>query len=109
MLNDRISAWLVKSGNSREQLAEMLNVSPRTIDGWLGGQKRPIPARMHAAIEDIISPKADPGCVLLPLNIPDDIWKGLKEQMKIESDEEAKAIATQQLLAFIRAVQQPIR
>lgn len=87
----------------------MLNISSRTIDGWLGAQKRPIPARMHAAIEEIISPKAAPGCVLVQLNIPEDVWKRVKTRFRLESDEEAKALATQQLMAFFSALQVPLQ
>jgi transcriptional regulator with XRE-family HTH domain len=108
MLNDRIAAWLVIQRKTREELAGMLNISPRTIDGWLSSQKRPIPARMHAAIEEIIAPKSEPGCILLQLNIPDEVWKGVKERLHIDSDEEAKEVAAQQMLAFFRALQVPI-
>lgn len=57
MLKKKIQTWLVNTGYTRKQLAEFLNVSPRTVDAWLAHKARPIPAKMHKPIEELIAPK----------------------------------------------------
>lgn len=48
---------MVKTKCTRQQLAELLKVSPRTVDGWLAHKARPISAKMQKAIEELIAPK----------------------------------------------------
>lgn len=57
MLKKKIQTWLVNTGYSRKQLAEFLNISPRTVDAWLAHKSRPIPSKMHKPIEELITPK----------------------------------------------------
>lgn len=57
MIKKKLQTWLINSGCSRKQLAEFLNVSPRTVDAWLAHKGRPIPAKMHKPIEELIAPK----------------------------------------------------
>ncbi len=57
MLKKKLQTWLVNTGYTRKQLAEFLNVSPRTVEAWLAHKARPIPAKMHKPIEELIAPK----------------------------------------------------
>lgn len=57
MLKKKLETWMAIRGCSRQQLAEMLNVSRRTVDGWLATKSRPIPEKMRKPIEDLIEPK----------------------------------------------------
>ena len=50
---------MVHSGCTRKRLAELLHVSHRTVEGWLAVKSRPIPAKMHSAIEDLIAPRTE--------------------------------------------------
>ena len=56
-MKKKLQTWLISTGNSRKQLAELLNVSPRTVDAWLANKSRPIPAKMYKPIEELIAPK----------------------------------------------------
>ena len=59
MLKRKLQAWMVHSGCTRKRLAELLHVSHRTVEGWLALKSRPIPAKMHSAIEDLIAPRTE--------------------------------------------------
>lgn len=56
-MKKKLQTWLISTGNTRKQLAELLNVSPRTVDAWLANKSRPIPAKMYKPIEELIAPK----------------------------------------------------
>lgn len=56
MLKKKLQTWMVKTECSRKQLADLLQVSPRTVDGWLAHKSRPISAKMQKGIEELISP-----------------------------------------------------
>lgn len=56
-MKKKLQTWLISTGNSRKQLAELLNVSPRTVDAWLANKSRPIPSKMYKPIEELIAPK----------------------------------------------------
>lgn len=57
MIKKKLQNWLINSGCSRNELATLLKVSPRTVDGWLAHKSRPISAKMQKAIEELIAPK----------------------------------------------------
>lgn len=57
MLKEKIEKWLASSKCSRQEFADKLNVSRRTIDAWLAPKGRPIPKKMHKPIEELILPK----------------------------------------------------
>lgn len=57
MLKTKLETWMLKTKCTRLQLAELLKVSPRTIDGWLAHKARPISAKMRKTIEELIAPK----------------------------------------------------
>ena len=78
MLNKRLQTWLALSGTSRAELAAMLHISPRTVDGWLGSVQRPIPHRMHAAIEKIIEPSPEPGHIARIVAFTPEEWAMLE-------------------------------
>jgi transcriptional regulator with XRE-family HTH domain len=105
MLNDRIQKWLVKEGKSRSELAELLHVSPRTIDGWLGKKQRPIPFKMHQAIEDIIRPKANPGCLPLQVTFTSEEWELMTADLP-EGVDKQEAVK-QYLMGIIKAARLP--
>lgn len=48
---------MVNNGVSRNELANLLQVSPRTVDGWLAHKSRSISVKKQKAIEKLIAPK----------------------------------------------------
>lgn len=104
MLRERLKDWLKKTKTSRAELAAKLMVSPKTVEGWLlKSNPRPIPMLKHAAIEALIAPKPEPGCIALPLSIPLQEWELLTQGLPPGTDKE-KAVA-EYLLSVIRAAQ----
>ena len=106
MLNDRIQAWLIKEGKSRSEFAEMLHISPRTVDGWLGKVQRPIPHKMHEAIELIIAPPSDPGCIAQEIAFSAEEWALLTKNLPegVNKNEAVK----QYVMGIIKAAQLPL-
>ena len=102
MLRSRLKEWLKRTKTSRAELAAQLMVSPKTVEGWLlKSNPRPIPLLKHAAIEALIAPKPEPGCIALPLSIPAKDWELLTQGLPPGIDKE-KAVA-EYLLGVIRA------
>ena len=65
-LIEKIRAWLKETGKTRQELAQLLGVSKRTVDNWFSG--RPINPSHAKAIRILLSPapeKDAQGTVLL--------------------------------------------
>lgn len=101
MLSERLQDWLTRTGTSREELAEKLHVSKRTVDSWLGRVHRPIPATKRATIEALISPKSEHGHVAIDFCFTDEEWTEITRDIEpgLNKEEVIKA----RLLSFIRA------
>lgn len=105
MLNERIQEWLNLTGITRQQFADTLHVSKRTVEGWLGNKPRPIPAKLHSTIEKLMTPPAEPGCIPLQLFFSDEKWKKLTAHIPDGPDK--KAILANQIMALLDAIQLP--
>lgn len=105
MLNERLQIWLNETGTTRQELAERLHISHRTVEGWLGKKPRPIPQRMHATIERLIAPVPEPGCIPVQLVFSDDQWERLTAHLPDGSDK--KELLKQQIMALLEALQLP--
>lgn len=105
MLNDRIQTWLIQEGKTRAEFAELLHISPRTVEGWLGKKQRPIPRKMHEAIEQIIAPAFEPGCIAVNVTFTDEQWEEITKDMPETADK--KKLVVERMLAFIRAARLP--
>jgi transcriptional regulator with XRE-family HTH domain len=105
MLNDRIQAWLIKEGKSRSEFAKMLHISPRTVDGWLGKVQRPIPHKMHEAIELIIAPPSEPGCIAQEVAFTAEEWELLTKGLPDGADKQEAV--KQYIMGIIKAARLP--
>lgn len=101
MLNERLQNWLTRTGTTREELANILHVSKRTVDSWLGRVHRPIPATKRATIEAIISPKSEPGHIAVAFTFSDKEWEEITRDIPEGANKEE--IVKAKLLAFVRA------
>lgn len=101
MLSERLQDWLNRTGTSREELADKLHVSKRTVESWLGRVHRPIPAAKRATIEAIISPKSEPGHVAVDFNFTLEEWEEVTSDIRDGVDKQE--VVKNKLLAFIRA------
>ena len=105
MLNERLQNWLILTGTSRIQLAELLHISPRTVEGWLGKKPRPIPARLHNTLERLIAPPAEPGCIPLQLRLTEEQWERFTAH--IPDGLNKKEVLIKQLMAMLNALELP--
>jgi hypothetical protein len=62
---DAIKAWLKKTGNTRNWLADQCLVSKQTVDGWLSAG-RPIPGSSRRIVDRLMngSPQVNPSLTL---------------------------------------------
>lgn len=96
-----------ETNTSRKELADMLLVSPSTLDGWLLLKNpRPIPAKKQGALETIMAPKKE-GDIELKLNISPERWRCLTADITDGIDK--KEAIKRQLYAFIDAAGSPFR
>lgn len=56
-LLDKIRAWLKDNGKSRQDLADLIGVSKRTVDNWFSG--RTMNVVHEKALKVLLSPSAD--------------------------------------------------
>ena len=106
MLKERLKIWLIKTGTTRDELAAKLNLSRRTVEGWLQkSNSRPLPLRLRPLIEEIIAPKAEPGCIPVELKFTDEQWSRLTAH--IPEGPHKKELLIKQLMAMLEAMQLP--
>lgn len=106
MLKERLKIWLVKTGTTREELAAKLNLSRRTVEGWLQkSNPRPLPLRLRPAIEELIAPTAEPGCIPVELTFTDEQWERLTAH--IPDGPNKKEQLVKQIMAMLEAMQLP--
>lgn len=105
MLKTRLRVWLAESKTSRAELAEMLGVKLRTVEGWLGKKGRDIPLTKAELIEKIIKPANEPGCIAVSVSFTPEQWEEVTKDMPENADK--KKLAVERMLAFIRAARLP--
>ncbi len=105
MLNEKLQDWLNRTGTSRQQLADQLHVSRRTVESWLGRKHRPIPAAKVSTIERLIAPASAPGHIAVDFTFTEAEWEEITRGIPdgVDKEEAIKA----KLLAFMRAARLP--
>ena len=64
MIREKLRAWMEQKGVSRPELASKLHVSLQTVNGWLlRSNPRAMSERQRIAIEALIRPEPEPGCI----------------------------------------------
>lgn len=88
MLRERLRAWMAQNGKSREEVAKLLLVSKQTVNGWLlRSNPREMSERQRVAIEALIRPKPQPGCVPVQLMLTPEQAEKIKDLSAAEITE----------------------
>lgn len=105
MLKTRLRVWLAESKTSRAELAEMLGVKLRTVEGWLGKKGRDIPLTKAELIEKIIKPANEPGCIAVSVSFTPEQWEMLTKNLPEGADKQEAV--KQYIMGMIKAARLP--